>query len=142
MESVMPRIHRLPDRHADTEKVTINVGHVDLGRIDLLVREGFYSNRTDFIRSAIRHQLTTEARAVDQSVERHHFEMGLFDVTRADLERLREKKEVLHLRVVGLARIASDVSPELAQETIASLSVLGSLQASKEVKAVLANRVT
>jgi Arc/MetJ-type ribon-helix-helix transcriptional regulator len=138
----MPKIHRLPDRHADTEKVTINLGHVDLGRIDLLVREGFYSNRTDFIRSAIRNQLTTEAHAIDQSVERHHFEMGLFDVTRVDLERLRDKGEVLHLRVLGLARIADDVSPELAKETIASLSVLGSLQASRDVKAALADRIT
>jgi Arc/MetJ-type ribon-helix-helix transcriptional regulator len=137
----MPKIHRLPDRHADTEKVTINLGHVDLGRIDLLVREGFYSNRTDFIRSAIRNQLTAEARAVDQSVERHHFEMGLFDVSRDDLEQLRDKGEVLHLRVLGLARIADDVSPELAQETIASLSVLGSLQAPKEVKTALASRI-
>lgn len=138
----MPKIHRLPDRHADTEKVTINLGHVDLGRIDLLVREGFYSNRTDFIRSAIRTQLTAEARAVEQSVERHHFEMGLFDVTRADLDRLRDKGEVLHLRVLGLARIADDVSPELAQATIASLSVLGSLQATRDVKAALADRIT
>lgn len=138
----MPKIHRLPDRHADTEKVTINLGHVDLGRIDLLVREGFYSNRTDFIRSAIRTQLTAEARAVDQSVERHHFEMGLFDVTRADLERLRETGEVLHLRVLGLARIADDVTPELARETIGSLSVLGSLQATKDVKSALADRIT
>ncbi len=138
----MPKIHRLPDRHADTEKVTINLGHVDLGRIDLLVREGFYSNRTDFIRSAIRAQLTTEARAVDQSVERHQFELGLFDITRADLEAVRTEGQVLHLRVVGLARIAGDVPVELATETIGSLSVLGSLQASKDIKAALADRIT
>lgn len=138
----MPKIHRLPDRHGDTEKVTINLGHVDLGRIDLLVREGFYSNRTDFIRSAIRNQLTAEARAVDQSVERHRFEMGLFDITREELERVRDAGEVLHLRVLGLARIADDVPPELALQTIESLSVLGSLQASKEVKAALKDRIT
>lgn len=138
----MPKIHRLPDRHADTEKVTINLGHVDLGRIDLLVREGFYSNRTDFIRSAIRNQLTAEARAVDQSVERHRFEMGLFDVTREDLEQLRDEGKVLHLRVLGLARISDDVPVELARQTIGSLSVLGSLQASKEVKAALKDRIT
>ncbi len=138
----MPKIHRLPDRHGDTEKITINLGHVDLGRIDLLVREGFYSNRTDFIRSAIRTQLTAEARAVDQSVARHRFEMGLFDVTRAELEALRETGEVLHLRVVGLARIESDVDAELARETIGSLSVLGSLQATKEVRAALSDRIT
>lgn len=138
----MPKIHRLPARHADTEKVTINLSHVDLGRIDLLVRESFYSNRTDFIRSAIRTQLTAEAQAIEQSVARHRFELGLFDVTRADLEALRDKGEVLHLRVVGLARIAGDVSVELAQETIGSLSVLGSLQASKDIKAALADRIT
>lgn len=138
----MPKIHRLPDRHGDTEKVTINLGHVDLGRIDLLVREGFYSNRTDFIRTAIRNQLTAEARSIDQSVERHRFELGLFDITRADLEALRDGSEVLHLRVVGLARIADDVSTDLARRTIGSLSVLGSLQASKDVKAALADRIT
>ena len=138
----MPKIHRLPDKHGDTEKITINLGHVDLGRIDLLVREGFYSNRTDFIRSAIRNQLTSEARAVDQSVARHRFELGLFDVTRADLETLRDEGEVLHLRVVGLARIAGDVPVDLARETIGSLSVLGSLQASRDIKAALADRIT
>ncbi|SLN65861.1 hypothetical protein ROJ8625_03369 [Roseivivax jejudonensis] len=138
----MPKIHRLPDRHADTEKITLNIGHVDLGRIDLLVREGFYTNRTDFIRTAIRNQLSTDARAVDQSVERHQFEMGLFDVTRADLEAARQRGETLHLRVLGLARIADDVPVELALETIGSLSVLGSLQASKDIKTALADRIT
>ncbi len=137
----MPKIHRLPEKHGDTEKVTINLGHVDLGRIDLLVREGFYSNRTDFIRSAIRGQLTSEARAVDQSVARHRYALGLFDVTRDHLEALRNREEVLHLRVVGLARIAEDVPVELARETIGSLSVLGSLQASREIKAALADRI-
>lgn len=138
----MPKIHRLPEKHGDTEKVTINLGHIDLGRIDLLVREGFYSNRTDFIRSAIRNQLTAEARAVDQSIERHRFEIGLIDVTRAQLERLRDDGEVLNLRVLGLARIAEDVTPTLAVETIQSLSVLGSLQASAEVKAALKDRIS
>lgn len=138
----MPKVHRMPDRPGDTEKITINLGHVDLGRIDLLVREGFYTNRTDFIRSAIRGQLGTEARAVEQSVERHRFEMGLFDITRADLERLLDAGEVMHLRVVGLARIATDVDAELARQAIGSLSVLGSLQATKDVKAALADRIT
>lgn len=137
----MPKIHRIPDRHADTEKITINIGHVDLGRIDLLVREGFYGNRSDFIRSAIRNQLTSESRAVDQSVERHQFEMGLFDVSRADLEALRANGETLHLRVLGLARIAGDVSADLARDTIGSITVLGSLQASKEVKTALRDRI-
>lgn len=138
----MPKIHRLPDRHADTEKITINLGHVDLGRIDLLVREGFYTNRTDFIRTAIRAQLATDTRAVTRSVERHRFEMGLFDIRRADLEALRETGEMLHLRVLGLARIADDVSVELALAAIGSIEVLGSLQASKDIKAALEGRIT
>jgi Arc/MetJ-type ribon-helix-helix transcriptional regulator len=138
----MPKIHRLPDTHSDTEKVTINLGHVDLGRIDLLVREGFYSNRTDFIRSAIRNRLTAESKAVDQSIERHRFELGLFDVSREELERIRDEGEVLHLRVLGLARIAQDVPAELARQTIGSLSVLGSFHASKDVKAALKDRIT
>lgn len=137
----MPKIHRLPDKHPETEKITINIGHVDLGRIDLLVREGFYGNRTDFIRSAIRNQLTSESRAVEQSVDRHQFEMGLFDVSRADLEALRDNGETLHLRVLGLARIAEDVSAELARATIGSITVLGSLQASKEIKSALKDRI-
>ena len=138
----MPKIHRLPERHADTEKVTINLGHVDLGRIDLLVREGFYSNRSDFIRAAIRGQLTTEAASLDRSVARHRYELGLFDVTRADLEALSDAGETLHLRVVGLARIDADVPVDLALRTIGSLSVLGTLQAPREIKTALKDRIT
>ncbi|WP_043770210.1 CopG family transcriptional regulator [Roseivivax isoporae] len=137
----MPKLRRVPDKHADTEKVTLNLGPVDLGRIDLLVREGFYSNRTDFIRAAIRGQLATDGAALAQSVARHRLEMGLFDVTRADLEALIDRGEVLHLRVLGLARIADDVTPDLARAAIASLTVLGALQAPAEVKAAIADRM-
>ena len=138
----MENITRLPERQAEPEKITINLGHVDLGRIDLLVREGFYANRTDFIRSAIRTQLTSEGRSVVQSIDRYQLEMGLFDITRADLEAMATAGEKLHLKVVGLARIAADVTPELAEATIGSLNVLGSLQASKAVKAALKDRAT
>ena len=138
----MENITRLPERQAEPEKITINLGHVDLGRIDLLVREGFYANRTDFIRTAIRNQLTSEGRSVTQSIDRHQLELGMFDITRADLEAIATAGEKLHLKVVGLARIAADVSPELALSTIASLNVLGSLQASKPVKAALKDRIT
>lgn len=130
-----------PLRPADSEKITINLGHVDLGRIDLLVQEGFYSNRTDFIRTAIRNQLAAEAAAVAKSIERHTLELGLRDVTRQELEEARRSGVRLHVKVVGLARIASDVSPELAAETIASIKVLGALQASPEVKAALKDRI-
>ncbi|KGJ02244.1 hypothetical protein SAMN04487972_13913 [Paracoccus halophilus] len=138
----MPNITRLPERQAEPEKITINLGHIDLGRIDLLVREGFYANRTDFIRTAIRNLLTSEGGSVSQSIDRHQLELGLFDITRADLEALAKAGEKLHLKVVGLARISADVSPELAEATIGSLNVLGSIQAPKAVKAALKDRIT
>src|SRR5437870_1072431 len=123
------------------EKITINLGYVDLGRIDLLVQEGFYANRTDFIRTAIRNQLTSQAAEVSQSIERHTFELGLRDYGVADLEAARAAGEMLHIKVVGLARIAADVTPELALATIGSLTVLGALQASPQVRAALAGRI-
>jgi Arc/MetJ-type ribon-helix-helix transcriptional regulator len=142
MENAMADIHRLPERQADPEKITINLGHVDLGRIDLLVREGVYANRTDFIRTAIRAQLRQEAETVERSVARHRFELGLFDLTRDTLEAVAESGEALHLKVLGLARIAPDVTPDLALRAIGSIQVLGALQASKDVKAALKDRIT
>jgi Arc/MetJ-type ribon-helix-helix transcriptional regulator len=129
------------DRRGDSEKITINLGYVDLGHIDLLVREGFYSNRSDFIRTAIRTQLDRHADAVKQSVARRHLELGLRHFTRADLERVRTAGETLHIQVLGLAVIASDVSADLARATIASIHVLGALQASPDVKAALSDRI-
>jgi Arc/MetJ-type ribon-helix-helix transcriptional regulator len=134
-------IHPLRDRGGESEKITINLGYVDLGRLDLLVQEGFYSNRTDFIRTAIRNQLAAHADAVSQSIERHTLELGLRDFSRLDLEAVRKAGEMLHIKVVGLARIATDVTPELALATIASITVLGSLQAGQDVKAALAERI-
>ena len=134
-------VRQLRDRGPESEKITINLGHVDLGRIDLLVQEGFYSNRTDFIRSAIRTQIGTHAGELAQSIERHTLELGLLDYSVADLEAVRAAGEVLHIRVLGLARIAPGVTPELARATIASLTVLGALQASAEVKHALADRI-
>ena len=131
----------MKERMAESEKITINLGPVDLGRIDLLVQEGFFSNRTDFIRTAIRSQLAAQAAELGRSIERHRLELGLHELTHADLEALRDAGEVLHLRVVGLARFASDIDPELARQTIASLTVLGALQAPPAVKAALADRI-
>lgn len=135
-------VRPLRPRMPETEKITINLGYIDLGRIDLLVQEGFYSNRTDFIRTAIRNQLDSHAEAVSASVERHMLELGLFEITTARLETARAAGETLHLKVLGLARIDRDVSPELARATIGSLTVLGALQASAEVKSALADRIT
>ena len=134
-------IHRLRDRPGESEKITINVGFVDLGHIDLLVREGFYSNRTDFIRTAIRNQLASHADAVKQSIARRTLELGLRRFSRDELEAVRTKGGRLNIQVVGLATIDDDVAPELALATIESITVLGALHASKAVKAALADRI-
>ncbi len=124
-----------------TEKITINLGFVDLGQIDLLVQEAFYSNRTDFIRTAIRNQLGTHAETVKQAVARKTLALGLQHYTRRDLEAVRAAGQKLQIQVLGLVSIADDVSPELAEATIDSLTVLGALRASAEVKAALAGRI-
>jgi Arc/MetJ-type ribon-helix-helix transcriptional regulator len=134
-------IHRLRDRVGETEKITINLGYVDLGRIDLLVQEGFYSNRTDFIRTAIRNQLSTHGEEVRESIIRHTLELGLRHYTRADLEAVQAAGEKLHIKVLGLASIAADVTPALALATIESINVLGAFHASPEIKAALADRI-
>ena len=125
-----------------TEKITINLGLVDLGEIDLLVGEGFFANRTDFIRSAIRRQLETRATAVKDTVARRTLELGSVHYSRAQLEDLRATGKTVHLRVLGLGSIAEDVSAELALATIESVEVLGAFRASREVKAALAPRTT
>jgi Arc/MetJ-type ribon-helix-helix transcriptional regulator len=125
---------------ADSEKITINLGFVDLGQIDLLVAEGFYGNRTDFIRTAIRNQLSTHSDALKQVVSRKMLVLGLQHFSAADLEAVQAANQKLHIRVLGLVTFADDVTPELALNAIASLDVLGSLQASPAVKAALATR--
>jgi Arc/MetJ-type ribon-helix-helix transcriptional regulator len=134
-------IRELRPKVGDSEKITINLGYVDLGQIDLMVHEGFYSNRTDFIRTAIRNQLERHADVVKQSVARNTLDLGLRHYTREDLDAIRAARQTLHLHVLGLLSIAPDVSPELARATISSLSVLGALHASAEVKAALADRM-
>lgn len=134
-------VHEFRPKTADSEKITINLGFIDLGQIDLLVQEGFYSNRTDFIRTAIRNQLAAHADVVKQTVARKTLVLGLQDFTRPDLEAVRAAGQTLHIHVLGLARIAEDVPPELARATIESLTVLGALHASAAVKAALADRI-
>ena len=134
-------VQELRPKIADTEKITINLGFVDLGHLDLLVQDGFYSNRTDFIRTAIRNQLDRHSEALRKSVERKTMDIGMRHFSRADLEARQGAGETLQIHVIGLASIARDVTPELARATISSLSVLGSLQASAEVRAALADRM-
>jgi len=134
-------VHELRPKTGDTEKITINLGYVDLGHVDLMVQEGFYSNRSDFIRTAIRNQLERHADVVKQTVARRTLDLGLRHYSREDLEAVRAAGQTLHIHVLGLASIAQDVTPELARATIASLSVLGALHASAAVKAALAGRI-
>jgi Arc/MetJ-type ribon-helix-helix transcriptional regulator len=123
-----------------TEKITINLGLVDLGQIDLLVQEGFYTNRTDFIRTAIRSQLAARGEALDKTTARRTLTLGSCHYTRHDLEEIRDTGQMIDIRVLGLASIAADVSPELALATIASVEVLGAFRAPAAVKAVLTAR--
>jgi len=126
---------------AESEKLTINLGFVDLGRVDLLVRDGFYSNRSDFIRTAIRNQLSVHGEAVQKAIVRQALDLGLRHYSRDDLEAVRKAGEKLRIKIIGLATIADDVSPDLALDTIESITVLGALHASHAVKAALADRI-
>ena len=134
MPEVKPRV-------VETEKITINLGLIDLGQVDLLVQEGFYSNRTDLIRTAIRNQLAAHADVLRQTVARRTLVLGLQEFSKHDLEALRKSGTKLRVQVLGLVRIADDVSPALARDTIQSISVLGAFHASAAVKAALAGRI-
>ena len=133
-------ISELRPKLPESEKITINLGYVDLGHVDLMVQDGFYSNRTDFIRTAIRNQLERHADVVKKSTARKSLDLGLRNYSREDLEAVQRAGETLHINVLGLASISQDVTPELARATIASVSVLGALHASPAVKAALADR--
>jgi Arc/MetJ-type ribon-helix-helix transcriptional regulator len=128
-------------RVGETEKMTINLGVVDLGQIDLLVQEGFYSNRSDLVRTAIRNQIATHADTVKQTIARRTLMLGLQDFSKADLERAKAAGKRLRIQVVGLARVADDVTPELARAAIESVSVLGAFHASPAVRRALVDRI-
>ena len=135
-------VHELRPKNAEvSEKITINLGFVDLGKIDLLVQEGFYSNRTDLIRTAIRNQLAVHAEVVKETVARKTFVLGLQQYSRQDLEAVQAAGEKLQIQVLGLATVANDVTPELALATIESIVVLGAFHASPAVKAALVDRI-
>jgi Arc/MetJ-type ribon-helix-helix transcriptional regulator len=131
----------VPSEGEKTEKITVNMGPVDLGQIDLLVQEGFYTNRTDFIRTAIRIQLAARSEVVAQTMARRTLTLGSCHYSRRDLEEIRDSGQMTHIRVLGLASFAADVSPQLALATIASVEVLGAFRAPAAVKAALAARI-
>ena len=128
-------------RTGETEKMTVNVGVVDLGHVDLLVQEGFYSNRSDLIRTALRNQLALHADTVKQTVARRTLTVGLQHYSRADLEAVVAAGQRLQIQVVGLARLSDDVTPELARAAIDSVTVLGAFQASPTVRKALSDRI-
>ena len=134
-------VRELRPKIPESEKITINLGYVDLGHVDLMVQDGFYANRTDFIRTAIRNQLDRHADAVRQSVARKTLDLGLRHYSREDLEAVRAAREMLQINVLGLVTIARDVTPELARATITSVTVLGALHASPEIRAALSDRM-
>jgi Arc/MetJ-type ribon-helix-helix transcriptional regulator len=134
-------VRELRPKVPETEKITVNLGYVDLGQVDLMVQEGFYSNRADFIRTAIRNQLERHADVVKQSTVRNSLDLGLRHYSRGDLEAAQRAGQMLQINVLGLATIATDVTPELARATIAWVSVLGALHATPAVKAALADRM-
>jgi Arc/MetJ-type ribon-helix-helix transcriptional regulator len=141
MFSMIQKVEVLRPKGGETEKITINLGPVDLGQIDLLVEEGFYSNRTDLIRTAIRNQLATHSQVVNETVTRRALVLGMQHFSKRDLEAARAAGERFDIQVLGLASIAADVSAELALDTIASIVVLGAFHASTAVKAALAGRI-
>jgi Arc/MetJ-type ribon-helix-helix transcriptional regulator len=141
MENDNMAVHELKPKNTDSEKITINLGPVDLGQIDLLVQEGFYANRTDLIRTAIRNQLSQHADVVRQTVARKSLVLGMQHYSRADLEAVQAAGQRLQIQVLGLASIATDVPAELALATIESITILGALHASASVKAALAGRI-
>lgn len=134
-------VHEIRPKAGDSEKITINLGPIDLGQIDLLVQEGFYSNRTDLIRTAIRNQLASHADVIRQTVTRKSLVLGLQHFSREDLEAAMDAGQKLQIQVLGMASIGNDVTPELALATIESITVLGALHASAAVKAALAGRI-
>jgi Arc/MetJ-type ribon-helix-helix transcriptional regulator len=138
---VAAKVCKLQPKTPDSEKITVNLGYVDLGHIDLIVQEGFYSNRTDFIRTAIRNQLERHADVSRKSIARRTLDLGLRTYGREELEAARRAGETLDIKVLGLATIARDVTPALARATISSITVLGALHASPEVRAALADRM-
>ena len=130
-----------PVKTPDSEKLTINLGYVDLGQIELLVQEGFYSNRSDFIRTAIRNQIERHADTVRQVVTRKSVHLGLRQITRAELEAALAAGERLELRILGLAVMDADVTADLARAAIQGMTILGAFHASDAVKAALADRI-
>ena len=137
----MVGVVKFRNKVGDTEKLTINLGYVDLGHVDLLVQEGFYSNRSDFIRTAIRNQLSAHGAEVKKSIVRQTLELGIRHYSRNDLEHVKAAGERLQIKVLGLASIADDVPSALALATIDSITVLGALHASNELKTALADRI-
>lgn len=121
---------------AETEKITINIDVVDLGKIDLLVDQGFYSNRTDLIKTSIRNELLKHEETVKQIVTEKSYNIGVTKFSKDYLEQLASNHKVLDVKVMGLLIIEEDVTPQLVQKTIQTLKVMGAFKAKNEIKAL------
>jgi len=126
---------------ADTEKITINISPVDLGRVDLLVEQGLYSNRTDLIRTAIRNQLDRHESVIQEATSRRSFALGVLRYSRTDLEEWKNRGEKMSIRIIGMLSLASDIPPQLARDTIQTITVRGTFRVSDEVRQALADRI-
>src|ERR1700685_1343240 len=78
--------------------------------------------------------VTTRPDGAKTAASRLTLELALRTYTRRDLEAVQAAGERLRIRVLGLATIADDVSPDLARATIESIVVLGALHAPADVR--------
>lgn len=125
----------------ETEKITINISAVDLGKIDLLVNEGLYTNRSDLIRTAIRNQLDRHNFEVQQSVTRHSYTIGVLAYDKSDFEKFKAQGKKIKMNIVGMLHLGKDIPPELAREVVESIQVRGVFHASDEIKAALKDQM-
>ena len=121
---------------AETEKITINIDVVDLGKIDLLVEQGFYSNRTDLIKSSIRNEVNKHEEVVSKIVVSKSYNVGVTKFSKEELEEVARSNKILDVKVLGLLIIADDVPVDLAKKTIKYLNVFGVFKAPAEIKAI------
>jgi len=127
-----------------TEKATINIGIMELAQIDLLVENMIYTNRSDFIRTAIRNQLEMHKSDIERlylQTKANSFEpesqvqggIGIYRLRKAALSDAMKSNKKLHIMVMGILLIDKDISPELFEATVESIKIYGKIQAQKSI---------
>jgi Arc/MetJ-type ribon-helix-helix transcriptional regulator len=124
-----------------TEKITININTIDLGHIDLLVNEGYYATRTEFIKTAVKKQLDRHEedtkKLIEQKAKHGDYELsiGVGGFTKSELERIIQKKEAkIKMIFIGLFITPKDVTLELLEQAVESIKVYGVCRCSQEIK--------